>query len=251
MNTRLCTFTLALSFLLCSCSHTLRSESGLYDVELNRTYKVPVDGFWLWGKGNRYASQKGGYIYVAPLDTSAVQAKEPELAALLVHQMYEYMMLQLSSALADSNAANQTAWKLTPNPAEATVRFDMAVVHLRPQRPGLRLLSSIGGLFSPVPGVSDVAGHFAEGDICIECTARDARTGELMMAFKDSNRKKARLYTAEAYSRGGAADINMQHWAKKLGQLVRESANDRLQGHTLEEKINNRSVSGAIRARLD
>lgn len=242
----------AVAGLLASCSltRTLSSESGLYDVKLERNRKAMVDGGWTWGGGNPYAGLKEGSIYIAPLDISKVQEAQPELAPLLVPQMHDYVVEEVGKALRESNAAHNINWKLTDEPAKATVRVDMAVVHFRPQRPGLRLLSSIGGHFVKVPGVSDVVGSFAKGDICIEMTIRDGMSRRLLLACKDSNRKTARLISTDAYKRIGNADVNLRHWAKRLAYLIEISTSNQLEGRTLKEFINERSWGEVIKQRV-
>lgn len=235
--------------LLASC-RSLDSESGLYDVKLGHTYKVPVDGIWFWGKGNPFPGKTDGAIYVAPMDVSLVAKEEPERVQLLRPQMYEYIVTDLHDSLAEANRANNMSWKLTANPAGADLRIDIALVHFKPQRPGLRLLSSIGGHFVKVPGVSDVVGHFAEGDIRIEVAIRNNRDGQLLMAAKDSNRKKARLYSADAYSRTGNADVNLRAWAHKIAVLVREGFPDKSH-KTIKERIEDRNLWDAAKAHLD
>ena len=227
---------------LCSCiQQQLVSESGLYDVKLERNLKAGVDGGWTWGEGNAYSKQKNGAIYIAPLDISLVEKKQPKLAPLMVPQMHDYVVQYVSNALDEANKANKTNWKLTDKPDEATVRVDMALVRFRPQRPGLRLLSGLGGHFIKIPGISDVVGKFSKGDICMEMTIRDGRTGRLYLACKDSNRKTARLISSEAYKRKGNADVNLRGWAQKLARVIRECFPDRLGNETLKQKIEERS----------
>lgn len=230
------------------CRHTLESESGLYDVKLERSLKLGVDGAWTWGKGNPYANQRSGRVYISPMNVSRVKDADAHLLKLLQIQMYSNMVTSIGTSLMESNKANGTDWRVTSNPAEACVRIDTALVHFKPQRPGFRLLSALA-MFAPVPGASTVAGYLGEGDVCLECTIRDARTGTLLAAFKDSNRKKARLYTEEAYRASGNADVNLQEWAERMGRTFRECGLDKLgRGGTLREKIEERSViEGAIR----
>lgn len=246
-------YLLCLSLLCCallaSC-RSLDSESGLYDVKLEHTYKVPVDGMWFWGKGNPFPGKTDGAIYVAPMDVSLVEKDEPERAHLLRPQMYEYIVTDLHDALAEANRANNMSWKLTADPAGADLRIDIALVHFKPQRPGLRLLSSIGGHFIKVPGVSDVVGHFAAGDVRIEVAIRNNRNGQLLMAAKDSNRKKVRLYSADAYSRTGNADVNLRAWARKIANLVREGFPDKSR-KTIKERIGDRNLWDVTKAHLD
>ncbi len=246
------TLLLLLSLLCASCAqqHTLTSESGLYDVQLRRSLKSSVNGGWTWGGGNPYRHQKRGSIYIAPLDISKVEEDQPELAPLMVPQMHDYMVSYVSKALQESNAANKTDWSLTDDPQKACIRVDTALVHFRPQRPLLRILSSITGHFIKIPGVSNVVGKFAEGDICLELTIRDVKSGELLLACKDSNRKTARLISAEAYKKTGNADVNLRSWAERLGKLVRQCAPDMLGDSTLIDKIRNRPITDVITDRI-
>lgn len=246
MNNRILSVLLLLVVLLISgCRHTLESESGLYEVSLERNYKVPVRGLWLWGGGNPYAHQKTGKIYISPMGVSHVKDADAHMLQLLRVQMYSHMVTGIGASLRDINKKNGMNWKVTSNPAEADVRIDTELVHFKPQRPGLRIVSAVAS-FTPIPGLSKIAAYIGEGDICLECTLRDSRSGQLYAAFKDANRKKARLYTAEAYSADGNADVNLREWAEMLGRVIRECAFDRLGNGTLKEKIENRSVGEAI-----
>lgn len=228
-------------FTLVSCQTYLKSESGLYNVELKKNPKVLVDGCWSWGKGNPYAGQKSGRIYIHPLDVSQVRHNNPEAASLMVVQMQDYMVQALVKELKEMNAANHCQWTLTTNPSEADVCFRTALVKFRPQQPALKVTSTITSAVGAVPGASKIFSHISDGNITIEGTVRDARSGQLLVAFKDTNRKSASLFTAEAYSRTGNADVNLKSWAEKLARLVRASAYDKLGDSTLQKKMKERS----------
>ncbi|MDO4221601.1 MAG: DUF3313 family protein [Akkermansia sp.] len=236
---------LGVGFLLASCSFSqsrLKSESGLYDVQLTHSLKVAVDGYWL--PDQPYDAPAVGSIYIAPLDMHLVQEGHEEYVPLMQKQMHDYLTKAISASISTNKLINR--WTLTNSPQAATVRLDFSVVHFRTQRSGLRVVSEVGGYFMPVPGVSSVVSSFAEGDICIEGTMRDVKTGRLLMAFKDSNRAKARLYSANAYKRGGAADANLQLWAKKMGELLTIGGEYRAQGKTLKDFINERSYAKGL-----
>ncbi len=233
--------------LLASCSQNLQSESGLYDVTLTHTFKVPVDGAWTHGKGNIYAKQKSGSIYISPLWViKEVAAEEPELSEELIRHMRGYLENHMGRMLAESNKANKSDWKLVTTPDGADIRIDLAVVRLSPRKPGLNFFSQVGGVFSPIPGVGAVANKLTKGDICIEGTIRDVRTGRLLLAFKDSNRKTVHLLNKDAYSATGHAEANMNEWAERLAKLCRACAYDKLGDGILREKVRNRSVSEAL-----
>lgn len=244
--------TLALAaLLLTSCGSSLESESGLYDVELKHSIKVPIDGWWSWGKGPVFKDKKSGYVYIAPLDISLVKEDEPELSALLVPQMHDYMVAYLTRVLDEANKANHTRWKITTDPSKADFRMNMAVVSLRPQRPVLRWIFFVGSFFSPIPGTGTIAGKFTNGDICIEFTIRNNRTGELLYAMKDSNRTTTRLYKSEAYNSEGQADKNLQFWAQKIARLVRFYTSDKYSNQDISDLVNNTSVVRALFYRIE
>ncbi len=237
--------------LLCSCmSQRLQSESGLYDVQLTHMSKVPVDGLWLREDNTPRPRQTAGGLYIAPLDVSAVQEDYPELAPLLVEQMQALMTDKMSHALAESNAANQTRWILTEDVACADIRIDLAVVSLRTQKPWLHIFSEVIGFFAPT-GVGDAIDYVSRGDITLEGTIADARSGQLLVAFKDSNRAHLRFYHKDTYRRTGNVDANLRLWANKLAHFCRECAYDRLGDHTLREKIEQRSFREAVEAHLE
>lgn len=236
---------LGAAMLLASCSFSqskLKSESGLYDVPLTHSLKVAVDGYWL--PDVPYDAPAVGSIYIAPLDMHLVEKGHEEYVPLMKQQMHDYLTKAISASISTNKLINR--WTLANSPENATLRMDFSIVRFRTQRPGLRVVSEVGGYFIPVPGVSSVVSNFAEGDICIEGTLRDVKTGRLLMAFKDSNRAKARLYSADAYKRAGAADANLQLWAKKMGELMTIAGEYRSQGKTMKDFVNERSYAKGI-----
>ncbi len=248
---QLCTIGLC-CLLLGACSFTqqrLQSESGLYNVSMEHTYKVPMDGYWTWGKGNPYTNQTCGSLYIAPLNVTCVQESYPELAPLLIEQMHGLMVEHMSTMLTDANAANHTHWVLTEDASKADIRINLAVVRVRMRKPGLGLLSKFIGFFTP-KGVSNAVALISKGDISLEGTIRDNRSGQLIFAFKDSNRAKLRFYHKDTYRRTGNVDANLRLWAKRLAILCRECACDRMGEHTLQERIEASTFGDAVKARL-
>ena len=236
---------LGASLLLASCSFSqskLKSESGLYNVPLTHSLKVAVDGYWL--PDQPYDAPTVGSIYIAPLDMHLVKKGHEEYVPLMKQQMHDYLAKAVASSISTNKLINR--WTITDSPEKATVRMDFSVVRFHTQRPGLRVAAEVGGYFMPVPGVSSVVSNFAEGDICIEGTFRDVKTGRLLMAFKDSNRAKARLYSANAYKRDGAADANLQLWAKKMGELLTIGGEYRAQGKSMKDFIDERSYAKGL-----
>lgn len=229
------------SLTMVSCQHNLESESGLYNVELKHNPKVLVDGGWSWGKGNPYAHKKNGKIYIHPMNISKVSQKHPQTTQIMVVQMQDYMVQEFAAQLKELNRANRTNWKLTTNPAEADVCFQTALVKFEPQKPTLKAVSAIGNITGGIPGVSKLLSIIADGNIVIEGTIRDAKSGQLLFAFKDSNRKTVRLYRKEAYSETGNADANLKEWAKNLATIVRFSGYDKIGNGTIKDKVEERS----------
>ena len=224
-----------------SCQTNLKSESGLYNVELNENSKVLADGIWTWGKGNPYAGQKSGCIYIHPLDVSKIKAQYPKESRLMVIQMQDYMVQAIVKELKSLNAVKHCNWTLTTDPAAADVCIRTALVNFKPQKPSVKVVTSVGSVVAGMPGISRICSTIADGNVTIEGTMRDARSGQLLLAFKDSNRKTVRLYTEEAYSETGNADANLKEWAGNIAQVIRMSGYDQLGNTTLQEKVKQRS----------
>lgn len=237
------------SLMMASCQKSLRSESGLYNVELERNIKVPVRGYWTWGKGNPYSQKTDLRIYIHPMDVSRIMKTDPEAAPVMAYQMQDYLVRAMVLALNEANAVNKTSWQLTTNAAESDVCIHTALVNFRSQRPVLKVANSTAGRFIDIPGVSNVLGHIADGNVTIECCMRDTRTGQLLMAFKDANRKKIRIYSKDAYSYTGNADANLKEWAFSLAKVIRLSAHDKLRDSTFKKQIEEKSYWDAFSQR--
>ena len=99
--------------LLVNCRHTFSSESGLFTETLERSPNVAVDGIWMWGGGNPYASERYGYIYIAPMKVDIVKEKKNErFLPYLQKQMAEDMNLNICKAPGEANKHNHAHWKL-------------------------------------------------------------------------------------------------------------------------------------------
>lgn len=242
---------MACSILLASCGHTLESESGLYNVKLESSYKIPLQGFWFSGNGAHYTQQKTGSIYVAPLDVSVVRRTDPEAAAEMQQRMREFVLESLGESLTELNQANHANWTLTNNPAAADLKVDMAIVHYSRQRPGVRILTNVISNWSPVPMTSTLASPLYRGDVCMELTIHDNRTGALLMAVKDENPGAPRYFRSEAYSGVGNGTAALRIWAAKLARLIRECAYDRSEGKNIRQRVEEMNLLDAatLRAR--
>lgn len=241
----LCTVTVS-----CSQMYRLESETGLYRVKLVHTMKSGVDGVWSWGKGNPYYDKKEGKIFISELQVELIKEQYPKGAEFMVGRMRGYIRDAAQKALAESNAANDANWQLTENPKEADIRVDMAVARFRPQKPILRFVSSVGSLFSPVPGVGSVVTGYSKGDIGIELTIRNVSDNKLLFACKDSNREMSWLISAEAFHKGGNADLSLRVWADRLGKLIRSCSPDRLGRRSIRDRARERSWWEVIKYRL-
>ncbi len=187
---------------------------------------------------------------MADLRVDKIEKEYPRAARFMVRRMRRYITESAAKALAESNAANDADWQLTEKEEQADVRVDMAMVSFRPQKPMLRVISTIGGIFSPVPGVSSLGTRYSQGDVGIEMTIRNVKDGRLLFACKDSNRKMTGLLSKSAYRPGGNADVNMRIWADRLGKLIRSCSPDRLGKGTLRDRTKNRSWWEVFKKRL-
>lgn len=220
--------------------------SGLFDVPLKSSLKVPVDAYML--AEDIADVRETGAIYVAPLDVRAVQEGNEEYAALMQRQFGAYMKEELGKTLAELSPDGK--WTLTDDETKATVRIDCAVVRFRPQRPALRIFGKVLGWALPLPLTSRAFSSFGKGDIGIELAMRQTESGYLLAAFKDTNRKTVALYEADAYSREAQADRNLHHWAKGLAKLCAACAYCHRTGQNLEQWLKDRPLSERIEERL-
>lgn len=240
---------LLLCLLLSSCGHTLKSESGLYNVKLESSYKLPVKGIWFSGRALHYKEQAKGRVYVAPLNIDAIVNDDPEAAHEMKQMMSSYVKEYLSKCFAEIRNANHTDWDITESEAEADLRVDIAIVHFKRQRPFLRIFTEVASNWSPVPMTSSLAAPLSEGDICIEMTIRDARNHELHMALKDANPGKPRYFQAAAYKSYGNGITGMRIWALKLALVIREAAADRGKGRSLKQRVEDMNLFDVIEHR--
>ncbi|MGN0865317.1 MAG: DUF3313 family protein [Akkermansia sp.] len=240
---------LLLCVLVSSCSSALRSESGLYDVTLHRSLVSGVDGGWLPQQRLQPTTPEKGRIFIAPVRTTSIA--ESPYAAKLAEDLHRYTCEYLEAALQEANAANHSDWHITPDKEQADYRIDMAIVRFHRQYAATRAAAHVFGWFSPIPGVSSVAEWLAKGSITLELTIRNARTGNLLLAAKDTNPTDARLYSTKTYSATGQAEANLRYWAQELAQLCRDSAADRLGERSLREMLHERGLRGAWRARRE
>ncbi|MGN0836952.1 MAG: hypothetical protein ACI4OS_05875, partial [Akkermansia sp.] len=237
---------LLLCLALSSCSSALRSESGLYDVTLHRSLLSGVDGGWLGEPSVKRTPRTEGSVFVAPVRTDTI-AQSP-YAAQLAADMQRYTREYLEAALQEGNAANNTNWHVTDDESSAFYRIDMAIVSFHRQYAVTRATAHVVGWFSPIPGVSSVAEWLAKGRITLELTIRDALTGELLLAVKDTNPTDARLYSAKTYKATGQAEANLRYWALELAQLCRDASADRLGGRSLREMLHERGLRETLKA---
>ncbi len=238
----LCLFTAGCS----SLQQQRQPVSGLFDVPLKSSLKVPVDAYML--AEDIADVRETGAIYVAPLDVRAVQEGNEEYAALMQRQFGAYMKEELGKTLAELSPDGK--WTLTDDETKATVRIDGAVVRFRPQRPALRIFGKLLGWALPLPLTSRAFSSFGKGAIGIELAMRQTESGYLLAAFKDTNRKTIALYEADAYRSEAQADRNLQHWAKGLAQVCAACAHSRRAGMTLEAWLETIPLTEALTERL-
>ncbi len=225
------------TIMLSSCGHTLKSESGLYTVELESSLKCPVKGIWFSGTAKNNHAGKRQRFYVAPLNVRAIEKENPEAAQEMQHMLGGFIREYLGKSLQEANKANHLDWQLTDNPAEADIRIDMAIVAFNRQRPYLRIFSDIASNWSPVPMTASLLSPLSAGDICMELTVRSAGNHELLMAVKDANPGKPRYYRSEAYSDNGNAIAGLRLWSQKLARVIRAAAPDRSNGKTMKQRL--------------
>lgn len=252
---RFLVFAFAALLLLPSCSvlhdffaEKLRSKSGLYDVKLKHTVKMAVDGYWVTEHPENVRMPAKGRLYIAPLDCRMIEAENAEHVPELQSMMHAFMTEEMAKTYAV--VSPDGSWGLTEDEKEATLRIDMALTRYRTQMPVVRVAATAGGAFVPVPFVSSAVSKYAKGDITIEGTLRDARNGELLFAFQDTNREDSALYKAEGYYSEGNAEANFRRWSQQMARLFMACAKGKKEGTHLEEMVKNRSWWSTFKAQF-
>ena len=240
---------LLLCLMLSSCGHTLKSESGLYNVKLESSYKLPVKGVWFSGRAVHYNRQQKGRVYVAPLNIDAIVNEDPEAAQEMKQMMGSYVQEYLGKCFEEIRNANHSDWDITESESDADLRVDIAIVRFKRQRPFLRIFTEVASTWSPVPMTSSLAAPLSEGDICIEMTIRDTKSHELHLAIKDANPGKPRYFREAAYKSYGNGIAGMRLWAMKLALVIREAAFDRSQGRSMKQRLEEMNLFDVIEHR--
>ncbi len=236
--------------ILSSCNTVnLSSVSGLYKVPLQSSFNVALAGYWAADKPNPYAGKKGGTIHVAPLDVSLVTKPYPQLAPKMVPYMRDQMMLKMNGMLAQSNGANNTRWRLTSSASGADIRIKFAVVALRPHQPVVGVVTDALAFVTP-GGIGSLVGMATKGNIVLECTIQNGRTGQMLLAFKDANRASLYAYHKESYQENGNVYANLRVWADSIAELCRESFFDPTKQGTLRQRMEDRSVWDGLKSRV-
>ncbi len=174
-------------------------------------------------------------MYFPPLDTSFIQKKYPQEAALLQTKMHDEIVRYVGEALLEKNKQFGTHWKLADSRRGATFIVEMKIVKLEPTKGGINLLGFIGSFFSPVPGTSTVLSQFTKGSIGIEGRILDAATCRSLFEFKDTNKDETILFSFNDYGKFGHSEENMEKWVKELAKLIRRGT------QTQQPEHNNRS----------
>jgi len=198
----------------------LKSKSGLYGVTLQYNYKIPLDAYWVSNLPIDLKNKEKCEIFIAPLNIDLIDEDYAITAESLRESMARFMHEDLNKIFKIKNKKNKINWHVTDKISEAELRLDIAVVKFKPQHPILKFISTVGGYFIPIPGVSTVADYIAAGDIEIEGIISDAKTKKLYFAFKDKNRKAIRIYNSDAYSNVGAAEGNLRYWSKFIAEII-------------------------------
>ncbi len=231
---------------LVACQQNLKPTSGLFDVPLERVSALPVDGLWVSNQAQPEINQKKGYFYIAPLDVSQVKKKHPLLSHLAIHQWHDAMVRAMYQEL-QSQESKGLQWQLTDQPQKADVIIEMALTKITPQHWLINLMGQIGSFFVPVPGTGTIVGYMTKGNISMELAIRNNHNKELLLAFKDSNRKATRFYSANAYNRGGAACENLHFWAVEFAKLIVPMKFDEHKKLVLRQELKKRSKTRILR----
>jgi hypothetical protein len=167
-------------------------------------------------------------IHVRPVDTSYVREMnlwaKLTIAAPRVDDDVEVLALELRDVFAQAIREDpRRRLELVDGVAEGTLLLEMALIELVPNKAWLGTLG-LASRGTPVPGVGVATAAAAtvldRGWVSIEGRLRDARSGEVLVQFADSEKGKLRLIDLEVLTWYGHAHEIFREWAQQFVERV-------------------------------
>jgi hypothetical protein len=167
-------------------------------------------------------------IAVAPVDTGYVREMnlwaKMTFAVPRVDEDVEVLAVELRDVFADTIREDPRArLELVESGAEGTLLLEMALIEVVPNKAWLGTLGLVSR-GTPVPGVGVATGTAAtlldRGWVSIEGRLRDARTGQVLVQFADSEKGKLRVIDFEVLTWYGHAHEIFREWAQQFVERV-------------------------------
>lgn len=165
-------------------------------------------------------------IYVAPVDMSLLRKStgwEEFNRAVAGHLgqdiegLGKYMRETFIGELKKVSSVNRLNVADDPRQPETLV-LATAVTAIIPTKAELNYLGVAAGLV--VPGAGLVTGYFASGAIAVEAKLYDARTGEILMMYADTESDQRALLNLAGFTWYSSAKLNIQSVAKETANVL-------------------------------
>ncbi len=165
-------------------------------------------------------------IYVAPVDMAMLRESpswrefDKALSGRLEQEVDElgvYMRQTLAEELRKADATDKLN-VVDDTRQPGTLVLATAVTAIIPTKSELNYLGVAVGLV--VPGASLVAGHFASGAITVEAKLYDAKTGEILMMYADTESDQRALINLAGFTWYGSAKLNIQSLARETARVL-------------------------------
>jgi hypothetical protein len=167
-------------------------------------------------------------ISVRPVDTSYVREMSLwaslTIASPFLDEDVEALAIELHDVFAQAIREDpRERLRLVEDGTDGTLLLEMALIELVPNKAWLGTLG-LASRGTPIPGVGIATGTAAtlldRGWVSIEGRLRDARTGEVLMQFADSEKGKLRPIDLEVLTWYGHAHEIFQEWAQQFVDRV-------------------------------
>jgi len=158
-------------------------------------------------------------IYIAPVNTEYLRKNEnwaaldEALAKQIgsdIQKLADFMQKVYAEEFSRIEGDNQLKVVDSPDD-EKTLVLESAIVAIVPTKAELVVLGTAGNLF--LPGIGVLTGHLAAGSVTIECMIKDAKTGEIIAMYANTEQDQKAVLNIAGMTWYTSAENNIRKQA--------------------------------------
>lgn len=187
--------------------------------------RAPFNAYWVFdGEGYEKIRLKYKKVYIAPVDTSVVQAiylaasgsdENKMMRIEEAQQLAKYFRERLKLNI--SNVKDSTI-DVVDSPGMGVLSIRLALVQVVPANPGVNFIGTVAGFFVPGGGLIKIAG---EGSVAMEGYIDEVdSSSNLYEQFKDREGQKTSPFSLKDYQRYAHIRERIDEWAQQLTLML-------------------------------